>query len=99
MNSHRFLISGKVKCVWYSSIVQRNAQHLGFDGFVRELPDGRVEAGVTCEDERLALFIRVLEKGSLMSHVDDIRQYRSDESYTGGFVIHRDRREQFRPLT
>lgn len=37
-------ISGKVQGVYFRAHTQRMARHLGLRGFVRNLPDGRVEA-------------------------------------------------------
>ncbi len=87
MNSHRFLITGKVQGVWYRATVQRNAQDLGLDGYVRNLPDGSVEAGVTCGDAKLTLFIELIKEGSALSVVEDIIQTKSEELFVGGFVV------------
>jgi acylphosphatase len=87
MKSYRFLISGRVQGVWYRATVQQNAQRLGFSGYVENLPDGRVEAGVTCQDERLPDFIELLQKGSEHSRVEHIAQYELAERFDSGFVI------------
>lgn len=41
--THRVLVSGKVQGVFYRKYTQRKAAQLGVTGFVRNLPDGRVE--------------------------------------------------------
>jgi acylphosphatase len=39
----RCLVSGRVQGVYYRAATQRRAQELGLTGWVRNLPDGRVE--------------------------------------------------------
>jgi acylphosphatase len=73
MLSRRYLVNGKVQGVWYRATVQRHAREAGFRGYVRNLPDGRVEAAVSCEDETcFERFEALLWKGSPLSHVTSI---------------------------
>ncbi|ACM92567.1 acylphosphatase [Nautilia profundicola AmH] len=73
MAVYRFIISGKVQGVWYRKFVSENAKKAGFKGYVRNLPDTRVEAVAEIEnDERLKEFIEILKKGSPYSEVKDI---------------------------
>ena len=87
MKSYLFLISGRVQGVWYRATVQRNAQAAGFNGYVKNLPDGRVEAGVTCADKRLPEFIALLQKGSELSHVEGIEHSETEEKFSDVFVV------------
>jgi len=87
MKSYIFLISGRVQGVWYRATVQKNAQAGGFSGYVKNLPDGRVEAGVMCEEKQLDNFISLLEKGSERSYVDHIEQEECAEIFSGGFRV------------
>jgi len=43
MRSVRGLVSGRVQGVGFRYFVQRRAENAGLRGFVRNLPDGRVE--------------------------------------------------------
>lgn len=43
----RVLVSGKVQGVWFRESTRQEAQRLGVGGWVRNLPDGRVEAVFT----------------------------------------------------
>jgi len=71
--TYRFLVSGKVQGVWYRKFVSQNAKKRGFKGYVRNLPDGRVEAVANIEnEEKLKEFIDILKKGSPYSIVENI---------------------------
>ncbi len=87
MQSYQFIISGKVQGVWYRKTVCENAKKKGFSGYVKNLADGTVEAGVKLEDDDFAEFISILEKGSMLSRVDTIQQYESNEDFSGAFTI------------
>lgn len=87
MKSYRFIISGKVQGVWYRKSVQKHAREAGFSGYVRNLPDGTVEAGVSCDEAHLETFVSLLRRGSEASHVEGIEQYESVETYRGGFEV------------
>ncbi len=50
MACRRFLVSGRVQGVFYRAATQDRARRLGLTGWVRNLPDGRVEL-VACGDE------------------------------------------------
>jgi len=87
MGSYQFIISGKVQGVWYRKTVCENAQKRGFSGYVKNLDDGRVEAGAALEDDDFAEFISILEEGSLGSRVDNIEQFQSNEEFKGAFEV------------
>jgi acylphosphatase len=71
--TYRFLISGRVQGVWYRKFVSQNAKKAGFKGYVRNLPDGRVEAVANINnDEELEKFLQILKEGSPYSIVEKI---------------------------
>jgi len=72
MQNYKFLVSGRVQGVYYRANVAKNAKLAGFNGYVRNLADGRVEAGVSCEEIELEIFIALLKKGSPRSSVKGI---------------------------
>lgn len=47
MTRFHVLVSGKVQGVWFRESTRREAERLGVGGWVRNLPDGRVEAVFT----------------------------------------------------
>ncbi len=87
MESYQFIVSGKVQGVWYRKAICEKAQKKGFSGYVKNLPDGTVEAGAALEDDDFAEFISILEAGSMGSRVDNIEQYQSNEEFSGEFTI------------
>ena len=87
MGNYQFIISGKVQGVWYRKTVCEKAQKRGFSGYVKNLEDGRVEAGAALEDDSFAEFISILEEGSLGSRIDNIEQFQSNEEFKGAFEV------------
>ncbi len=76
MKTYKFLISGRVQGVWYRKFVSDNAKKHGFIGYVRNLPDGIVEAVANIEnDDRLKEFIEFLKEGSPYSEVKNIKYF------------------------
>ncbi len=76
MKTYKFLISGRVQGVWYRKFVSENAKKHGFTGYVRNLPDGIVEAVANIEnDDRLKEFIEILKEGSPYSEVKNIKYF------------------------
>ena len=65
-------ISGRVQGVGYRFFVQGVAQNLGLSGWVRNLPDGDVEAFVEGSRAGIDAFIRQLEKGPPLSRVERV---------------------------
>ena len=66
------IISGFVQGVWYRAFTERTAGAVGLAGWVRNLPDGSVEA--VMEGPRAAIEMAILEckKGPPSSRVDNI---------------------------
>ncbi len=88
MISCRYYISGRVQGVYYRANVAKNAQKAGFSGYVKNLDDGRVEAVVSCEEERLVSFKKILKEGSPKSDVTSIDEQLIDERFSGVFEIY-----------
>ena len=88
MISFHYYISGRVQGVYYRANVAKNAQKAGFSGYVKNLDDGRVEAVVSCEEERLVSFKKILKEGSPKSDVTSIDEQLIDECFSGVFEIY-----------
>ena len=86
--TYKFLISGKVQGVWYRKFVSENAKKEGFRGYVKNLPDGGVEAVANIENENeLNKFIEILKEGSPYSEVKDIEVLKIENKNFSDFEI------------
>ncbi len=87
MKSYKFVVSGAVQGVYYRKIISEKAARMGFNGYIKNLSDGNVEAAITCEEYKVADFIEILKHGSPSSIVKNIEQYEIEEEFSHGFVI------------
>jgi acylphosphatase len=86
--ARRFVIGGRVQGVGFRWFVQEAAAAEGAAGWVRNLPDGRVEALVQAEADALERVERRIRRGPASARVDDVEAYEepaSDRLYA--FVI------------
>ncbi|OIP53834.1 MAG: acylphosphatase [Helicobacteraceae bacterium CG2_30_36_10] len=87
MKNYKFIIRGKVQGVSYRKNVSQNSSKENFNGFVKNLSDGSVEACVACNESDLSRFVEILEKGSPESIVKKIERFSHDETFNSGFEI------------
>ena len=69
------LISGRVQGVGYRFFTKDKASKYGVSGWVKNLPDGRVEAEVQGDENDLLDLLSVLRKGPPLGYVKDIVKY------------------------
>ncbi|WP_456341932.1 acylphosphatase [Thermovibrio sp.] len=74
---HAF-VSGRVQGVGYRAWTRRTAKELGLKGFVRNLPDGRVEVYAEGEEESLNRLLSLLYEGPFFARVEGV-EYRFTE--------------------
>ena len=81
----RIYVYGLVQGVGFRSYTKRVAESYGLNGWVRNLPDGRVEILVEGDEELLCYFIKDVLKGPPASRVDKIEVIKetSDEPLHG----------------
>ena len=79
MKIARVFISGFVQGVGFRQFVKQNALKLGLTGFVKNLPDNRVEAAFQSSassdqeaKEQIEKIIAICEKGPFLSEVKDV---------------------------
>ncbi len=67
------LVSGRVQSVGYRAFVQIHARQAGIIGWIRNLPDGRVELVAQGSTETLQNFQEDLWAGPPLARVEDVR--------------------------
>ena len=65
-------IEGRVQGVWFRDSAKTEARRLGLAGWVRNLPDGRVEAVFEGAEEKLNRILRWCRQGSPHSRVERV---------------------------
>jgi acylphosphatase len=66
------VISGRVQGVFYRAFAEETANSLGLKGWVRNLPDGRVEAVLEGEKEAIEKAVAICRKGPPAARVSNI---------------------------
>ncbi len=74
MEALRWVITGRVQGVWYRDFTRREARALGLRGWVRNLPDGSVEARVLGQRGAIARLKRRLHEGPPRARVEAIAE-------------------------
>jgi acylphosphatase len=87
MVSYNFLISGKVQGVYYRKSVSEKLNKFGVSGYVKNLPNGNVEAEITFEEFSYDEVLHILKEGSEYSRVDYIKPLKIDKIYEDGFKV------------
>jgi acylphosphatase len=76
-------ISGRVQGVGFRSFTRRNAKEIGLTGWVKNLPDGRVETVAEGREREIEKFIDKLKEGPSGSKVEALDINKKD--YEGSF--------------
>lgn len=79
----RIFVSGRVQGVFYRDNTRRWASSMGLTGWVRNLPDGRVEALAEGNRENILELIERMREGPPMAWVESAEV--SWEDYKGEF--------------
>ena len=81
-------VSGRVQGVGFRYFVLRHAQAEGLAGFVRNLPDGRVEFCLSGDAAAVARVLGKIRQGPRFARVDDVELRELDAAPpTAEFVI------------
>jgi len=85
----RFLVSGRVQGVGYRYFAHTAAAQLGVTGYVKNLPDGRVEAYAIGTEPQLEAFVTELRRGPRHSAVHRIDEADANvmDTFTSRFSI------------
>ncbi len=72
MKRVHLFVSGRVQGVFFRAHTRDLAQRLGLSGFVRNLPDGRVEVVAEGPEEKLQELIQFCHHGPPLAHVTNV---------------------------
>ncbi|MCB9914759.1 MAG: acylphosphatase [Planctomycetes bacterium] len=86
-SARRGYVSGRVQGVGFRYFAQAEAERLGLDGWVRNLPDGRVEFEAAGEERALEAFLAWLRKGPTFAHVSGVEAWACASSEDAGFRV------------
>ena len=82
-----YIVTGRVQGVGFRYFVRQQAQALGLAGWVRNLPDGRVEAFIEGMPTELSQMESLLNEGPSMSRVERVESSDAAPSLATDFVI------------
>ena len=68
----RVIVDGVVQGVGFRFFTERTAKRYGLFGWVRNLPDGRVEIEAEGEEGVLSAFVKVVNRGPSFSRVTHV---------------------------
>lgn len=69
-----YVIAGEVQGVGFRFFASRHGRRLGLLGWVRNLPDGRVEVVAEGDAEPLAEFEALLTRGPVLASVTEVQK-------------------------
>ena len=73
MIARRVTVAGRVQGVGFRFFAARSARETGVNGWVRNLPDGRVESLAEGEEGAVARYLDRLREGPRTGRVTDVR--------------------------
>lgn len=86
---YRFLVSGRVQGVYFRQSTAEQARQLGLSGWVRNLPDGRVEGLASGSKDALEALKVWLHRGPSVARVDDLQWLPEEALPEPGFEVRR----------
>ncbi len=83
----RCIITGRVQGVWFRAWTEKEATARGLNGWVRNLPDGSVEALFSGPEQTVRDMIGLCRSGPPLAHVDAITEAPAGPPQNGVFTI------------
>lgn len=87
MRTVHLIIKGKVQGVYYRASARDVANELGVTGWIKNMPDGNVEALASGNEERVMKFVEWCRKGPKNAEVGEVIINDSSERPPTGFRI------------
>lgn len=82
-----YYISGKVQGVWFRASTQKEAKQLGLTGWVRNLPDNRVEVLACGDKEALTKLSAWLNSGPPLAKVSEVASEENGWEDHADFIV------------
>ena len=83
----RLVVSGRVQGVWYRGSMEREAARLGVAGWVKNRPDGTVEAVVEGDPASVEALVGWCRKGPPSARVDGVEIHDEAPQGLAGFRV------------
>lgn len=80
-------VTGRVQGVFFRAWAQRQADELDVTGWIRNCPDGRVDAHVEGEETAVAQMIERFRRGPPAAQVEDVRLWSVEPCDFDGFEV------------
>ena len=88
MKRAKVIVHGAVQGVFFRVEARDRARSLGLAGWVRNVPDGTVEAVLEGDDERVELMVEWCRRGPAGARVEEVEVDWSEPEGEDGFSIH-----------
>jgi acylphosphatase len=85
----RVLVYGRVQGIGYRSFVKKYAKMLGLRGYVRNLPNNKVEAVLCGEKSDIEKMIEIMKKNHPLAEIENIKveKLESDTNFSDFHII------------
>jgi acylphosphatase len=80
-------VSGSVQGVFFRAWTQAQARELGVSGWIRNLPDGSVEAHLAGEEDAVTRMVERMRRGPSNARVEDLAVEDAEPEQTGRFHV------------
>ena len=87
MTRARVQVRGRVQGVFFRAEARARAESLGVAGWIRNLPDGRVEAVFEGEDEHVESMVEWCRRGPAGAKVEEVDVERQERVGETGFRV------------
>ncbi|MBW2971094.1 acylphosphatase [Candidatus Woesearchaeota archaeon] len=78
MKRVHLIVKGRVQGVGYRAKTRRLASQFDIKGYVKNLPDGRVEVVAEGNDKNIDKFVLECKRGSFVARVDEVKESYSE---------------------
>ena len=81
------LVTGRVQGVFFRAWTQGQARELGISGWIRNCPDGSVEAHLVGDEDAVARMVERMRRGPSDARVDVLTVEEAEPETTGRFEL------------